>query len=139
MIYIFIVLLLACAIFDIRYQKIPSVLIWSFIIIMAGYRIVMCARGMSSFSEMLGLLLPGILMSILSRVSSEIGNGDGLIMIATGCYLGGIRNIGMLFVAFLLAAFVSIGFLIGTRSMKNRKIAFAPFLLTASLIIEWIL
>ena len=135
MIYIFIGFLFMSAVFDIRNRKIPSVLIWSFFVIMTGYRIVMIVRGMTSFAEIIGLLLPGILLLTLSRVSNEIGNGDGLLVIATGCYLGGIRNIGMVFLAFLLAAFTAIALLIGARSMRNKKIAFAPFLLAASLIV----
>ena len=133
--YIFIGFLFMSAVFDIRNKKIPSVLIWSFFVIMTGYRIVMIVRGMTSFAEIIGLLLPGILLLTLSRVSNEIGNGDGLLVIATGCYLGGIRNIGMVFLAFLLAAFTAIALLIGARSMRNKKIAFAPFLLAASLIV----
>lgn len=133
--YIFIGFLFMSAVFDIRNRKIPSVLIWSFFVIMTGYRIVMIVRGMTSFAEIIGLLLPGILLLILSRISNEIGNGDGLLVIATGCYLGGIRNIGMVFLAFLLAAFTAIALLIGARSMRNKKIAFAPFLLAASLIV----
>lgn len=135
MMYIFIGFLFMSAVFDIRNRKIPSVLIWSFFVIMTGYRIVMIVRGMTSFAEIIGLLLPGILLLILSRISNEIGNGDGLLVIATGCYLGGIRNIGMVFLAFLLAAFTAIALLIGARSMRNKKIAFAPFLLAASLIV----
>lgn len=135
MMYIFIGFLFMSAVFDIRNRKIPSVLIWSFFVIMTGYRIVMIVRGMTSFAEIIGLLLPGLLLLILSRISNEIGNGDGLLVIATGCYLGGIRNIGMVFLAFLLAAFTAIALLIGARSMRNKKIAFAPFLLAASLIV----
>lgn len=135
MIFVFIGFLFACAVFDICYQKIPSVLIWSFIIIMVGYRIVMYVKGMSWLAEIVWLLMPGILLSILSCISSEIGKGDGLLIIATGCYLGGIKNIEMVLLAFLLTTFASIGILIITRSMKNIKIAFAPFLLAASIII----
>jgi len=134
MIYIFGGFLFTCAVYDIWSQKIPSVLICGFIAVMAGYRMMMFIRGVSTVAEIVGLLLPGVLLLILSYVSAEIGSGDGLIIIATGCYLGALRNIGMVFLAFLLAAFVSMGFLIKGKSMRNKKIAFAPFILMSSII-----
>ena len=134
MVYIFFGFLFICAIYDMWNQKIPSVLISGFIAVMAGYRVMMFIRGVSAVTEIACLLLPGALLLILSYVSAEIGSGDGLLIIATGCYLGALRNIGMVFLAFLLAAFVSIGFLIRGKSIRNKKIAFVPFLLMSSLI-----
>jgi len=135
MVVVFVGFLFLCSLFDICFQKIPSIIIWGFIVIMAGYRMGMYVSGITSVGEMVGLLLPGIFLYVLSLISEEIGNGDGLLIVATGCYLGVIKNMVMVILAFLLAMFVSMCILIKKRKAKNIRIAFAPFLLFASLII----
>ena len=72
----------------------------------------------------------GVLMLLLGYASSQaIGYGDGVILTATGCVLGGSYNFLLLLCSLLFSALYSIVVLILRRRKKTDRIPFVPFVL----------
>lgn len=97
---------------------------------LAGLAVQLYCRDMDFASIGLGTAVGiGILLlSILTRGS--IGMGDGLVFCVTGIYLGGNRNLELLFVSLLYAGLFSLFLLVkGKGAVKKRKkeIPFLPF------------
>ena len=74
---------------------------------------------------------------LLSFITNgAVGEGDGLVLIVTGIYLGFVMNLRLIFFALFLSALISIGAVIIKGWKKDRELPFMPFLLTAFLIIS---
>lgn len=136
--YIIMLFLIVSMVYDIREKKIPALWIWGSILIMVVYRFHMWWNGECTALEVMLAFIPGLLLYIFSRISSEIGNGDGLLIIATGCFFSWEEHLKVLFFAFFLAAFFSMGTIIFKRDFKNRRIPFIPFLCSAAAIIIYV-
>lgn len=130
--YVLMLFLLICTIFDIRTKKIPAVLIWSGILVMAMYRIFLLETGNDSVADFVRSVMPGLLLYFFSRISNQVGSGDGLLIIATGSFFTWKEHLGMLLAAFVMAAVFSGGLLVLKHEAVNRKIPFVPFLFAAS-------
>ncbi len=128
------ILLGICMIHDLRSKTIPAIWIWLSIFVTGGYQLYEIVMGNSSLVECLFAILPGIGILIFSYISKQIGNGDGLLMIAIGLCLGWQNLLMVLTVAFLLAAVFSIGYSAIKRKWKNDRIPFVPFLCLALVI-----
>ena len=63
----------------------------------------------------------------------RIGLGDGILLVVTGVYLGGMGNLELLFTGLLLAACWSLGMVVLGKKKGKEEIAFVPFLLAAYL------
>lgn len=84
----------------------------------------------------IGGLVPGIFIGVLvlftAIVSKEaIGKGDGLMVIMTGCWLGGVKNLLLLLGACYFAGIFSGIQLILKKAERRTEIPFAPFILIA--------
>lgn len=75
--------------------------------------------GMLSGTAVLGL-------SLLTRES--IGKGDGILLIVTGIFLGGVDNFELLCISLFYAALFSFIMLLTGIYKKNQEIPFVPFL-----------
>lgn len=75
--------------------------------------------------------VPGILLTVLGKLTSGIGSGDSWLLFAIGQLLGGSSSIAVLLYA-------SIGCLFSMLIMKKRRQAFVPWLL-AGCYIQWVL
>ncbi len=68
-----------------------------------------------------------LLLSILTR--DAIGFGDGLLIVVTGCYLGGKDNLLLVGGGFFLAAIFGMSVLIIKKADRKKEFPFVPFLL----------
>lgn len=128
---VFGILLGICMIHDLKTQKIPAVWIWLCIIVMAVYRGYLIIGSRSSVYEIIYSIIPGLAMVLLSHVSKQIGNGDGMLIVACGFFLGWRKLLAVLMLAFLITALFAIGYVLIKRRVENVKIPFIPFLFVA--------
>lgn len=126
------VVLLICVLFDVHSKKIPAVWIWISIFLCMGYRIWEIAKHEGIWYELLIAIIPGILVYIVSQMSREIGEGDGLLMIAIGGLFYLKEIIMILCIALVLAGVFSMGYVVIRRKYRGVKIPFTPFLFLAS-------
>lgn len=79
----------------------------------------------------------GIALLLLSFITrGAIGEGDGLVLVVTGVFLGISENLRLLTVALFLSALFSVGAMIIKGWKRDRELPFVPFLLAAFLIIR---
>lgn len=79
-------------------------------------------------------------MMIVSWIThGKAGIGDGILLVVTGVYLGGMGNLKLFFTGLVLAAFWSLWLLVSGKKKRKDRIAFVPFLLLSYLmmIIRW--
>lgn len=113
---------------DIKSRRIalPCLLVFG----LAGAAVQLYCRDMSFASIGLGMAV-GIGILLLSILTGgSIGMGDGLVFCVTGIYLGGSRNLELLFMSLLYAALFSLFLLVkgkGTAKNRKREIPFLPF------------
>lgn len=97
---------------------------------LAGLAVQLYCQDMSFFSVGLGLAV-GIGILLLSILTGgSIGMGDGLVFCVTGVYLGGARNLELLFISLLYAALFSLFLLAkgkGAVKKNKKEIPFLPF------------
>lgn len=70
----------------------------------------------------------------LSKISREIGMGDGILLVILGLMLGLRRLIGVLFLALVLCALMAAVLCLMGRAGKRSRLPFVPFLLIGFLI-----
>ena len=113
---------------DLKRRRIalPCLLVFGLV----GAVVQLYCRDMTFFSVGLGMAV-GIGMLLLSLLTKgSIGMGDGLVFCVTGIYLGGARNLELLFTSLLYAALFSLFLLAkGRGAVRKRKkeIPFLPF------------
>ena len=79
----------------------------------------------------------GIALLLLSFITKgAIGEGDGLVLVVTGVFLGISENMRLLTFALFLSALFSVGAMILKGWKRDRELPFVPFLLAAFLIIR---
>ena len=81
-------------------------------------------------SALAGLIL---LFSVLSK--GKIGQGDGIVFMLTGLYLGVEKNLALMLLSFVLAGCWAFLLIIFLHRDKKEKIPFIPFLFLAYLLI----
>ena len=127
--------LLISVIYDIKEQKIPTVWLWGNLLIGIVYRVFFWKEG--DRMDILFAMLPGMLIFIIAKITRQIGEGDGYLLMITGCFFSIQNHTKMLLLAFLITAGFSVGTVMIKRDKKNRRIPFAPFVFLASVIIAW--
>ncbi len=117
--------------YDIRKKEFP---IW--LIILAAGTVISSAVlwKTQSISQICGGILVGVVLLLLSFCGGGIGAGDGILFMITGVILGGAGNLGLLFLASLLAGAAAVVMLVCKKSGKKAELPFAPFVLAASLL-----
>lgn len=119
-----------CAVFDIRHREIPLLWILSGIAAAAGIGIWRITEGMFTIMEAGFSLLPGIFFLLTGYCTGEkVGYGDGLILLASGLFLGAYRCFFVLCAGLVLSAAVSLILLLFHKAGRYSRIPFAPFLL----------
>lgn len=120
-----------CSYEDIKTRKIGVVAVLLFAIFGVINRMLL---GSPAINEMIGgMSLGGILFLMGNLFKGCMGNGDALMVMVTGIYLGFWNNLLLLWIASLFAGVIGIGLIL--MGKKNREIPFAPFLLVAYLIL----
>lgn len=116
---------------DLKHNIIPNYIV--IITLIAGILFIFIGD-ISLISALLGMLSGGGLLFLLAMIPNALGGGDIKLMFALGAFLGVGNTIRAIFLAFILAAIISM-FLILFK-IKGRKdyIPFGPFLALGSFI-----
>lgn len=124
-------MLALCSVEDIRHRRVNSILI--LLMGMVGVCFHILWQQQTLYSMMAGLL-PGIVLLGISFLSGQaVGIGDGLVVMVMGIFLGGSRNLQILFLALLISAVVSLVLFLTKRKSRKDSIPFIPCLLIAYL------
>ncbi len=127
------VFLTVCSYTDIKKKLVSVKVIVLFFLIGA----LICLNSGNSALAVIMRLLPGVFFVILSKVSGgKIGEGDGMVLLVTGLYLGLIENVWLLCLALFLSAVFSVAVLILKKSGKNESFPFVPFMLAAFILLK---
>ena len=95
---------------------------------LAGVILHLYLKDLSAMQMSFGIL-SGVAVLGLSLVTNEsIGKGDGILLIVTGIFLGGVDNFELLCISVFYAAIFSLIMLLVGVYKRNQEIAFVPFL-----------
>lgn len=133
--YVLMLFLLVSMLYDIKEQKIPVVWLWGNLCVGVIYRVFLWKEG--GGIDIFFAMAPGMLLFLLAKLTHQIGEGDGYLVMVTGCFFTIQNHIKMLSLAFLMAAGFAVGTVIVKRDRKNRRIPFAPFVFAASVVVLW--
>ncbi len=118
--------LFAAAWMDYRKKELPLVFILS--IVAAGFVFQVIVQRLGIWDILLGGLIGALFLGIGKITKQSFGYGDGLMLIATGIFLGFERNVFLIMLGLFVAAVFSIGLLIFRKKGKKDEIPFMPFL-----------
>lgn len=131
-------LLLGCSIYDIRWKKIPVLIlsiggIWAFIEILIN---IVKQGFLKTCMLSLIAIIPGVGLMVLAHLTEKkVGLGDGILLMLIGI-LEGIGKVLLIFCVglFLQSLFAVVLVMIG-KADKQTRIPFVPFLLAARIIL----
>lgn len=119
----------ACMVFDIRHREIPLLLIILGIAAAFGADVWRIKEGMVTVAEVGLSLLPGIFFLLTGFFTEEkVGYGDGLLLIASGLFLGAYKCFLALGIGLIFSAAVSLLLLLLRKADRHSRIPFVPFL-----------
>jgi leader peptidase (prepilin peptidase)/N-methyltransferase len=122
-------MLTLCSAQDMRKKQIQLNLVLAFGIL--GILFHMLWRTQSIGSLLSGMAV-GLVLLILALLSDgRIGEGDGVLLIVTGIYLGLEGNLELLFSGLLLCGLWALALLVFRKKKRQDTIPFVPFLLAA--------
>lgn len=100
------------------------------------HRVIWFLSGISSFSEWIYGLLPGVFLLIVAKLTGEkIGYGDGILLLILGNFLH-FKEVWMLLqTALLLLMIFSFSLIFSKKADKKCEIPFLPFLWLAHTIL----
>ncbi len=122
-----------CAVYDYRTKTIPIWLFWIFGLLAVGFHLW---QGSLVSVSLLWSVGPGLALWIIGKCTEKIGEGDGLMLLVLGLYMGTLDSIRVFFWALMVVAAVSIGLLIGKKGNLRTEIPFAPFLLVSYIVFK---
>jgi leader peptidase (prepilin peptidase) / N-methyltransferase len=128
---VLICILLIISFIDIRDKIIPNELILITLFIGIIYSFI---GNISIYNAFLGMIIGGGIMFVLAIIPNVLGGGDVKLMFALGAFLGPIRIIWAILLAFIIASVFSIILLIIKLIKKNEFIPFGPFLAIGTII-----
>jgi leader peptidase (prepilin peptidase)/N-methyltransferase len=118
-------LLIVVSFIDLKHRIIPNIVVMITLII----GIIFSFIGDISFStSVLGMIVGGGLLFIFAIIPGAIGGGDIKLMFALGAYLGHIKILWALILAFIVASIISIILILFKIKSRKDYIPFAPFL-----------
>lgn len=117
------------AIWDIKQKKIPLVLLICFMV--TGLLINILWPEHSARDIVCGVLIGIILYAVSYVTSGQIGEGDGILFMATGLFVGGMSNFVLLLWASVLCAVPAGIMLIAKKAGRKDRIPFVPFVFLA--------
>lgn len=118
-----------CAVFDIRKNEIPIIMLVIGIISALGLNLWQISAGNISIADAGGALVPGLFFLFISFYTKEkVGYGDGLILLIAGLALGFYQCFFGLCLSLVFSAAMSILLLLMHKAEKNSGFPFVPFL-----------
>ena len=121
-----------CSLEDVKQKKLTVLYILMFGV--GGVFLHLVAPVCSIYSMLWGMLL-GLALILVSMVTrGSVGLGDGILLVVTGVYLGGSKNLELFMIGLLLAALWSLGLMVVKKKKGKEEIAFVPFLLISYLL-----
>lgn len=130
------ILLLILSAADIKHHKIPGYMI--LLTGLVGGISNLISRQVSAVDMLLGAMV-GIIMLCLSIISQgAVGIGDGLLVCATGVYLGFKDNAVLFLLALMLASVLS-GILLVLKKSPKTELPFVPFIFVAYLVFRFLI
>lgn len=124
-------ILIVVSFVDLRYKVIPDKLI--IITLILGI-LFLLSKDISFSNVFLGMIAGGGILFLLALIPGTLGGGDIKFMFAVGSFLGPAKTIEAIFLAFILAACISILLLLFKLKGSKEYIAFGPFLAIGSFI-----
>ena len=118
--------LLICTVIDLKTKSVKIALLISFAA--AGAVFYCVVRPVSIYDEIAGIIVGGVFVIIWFVTGGKLGLGDALLMIVTGIYLGGRKNVVLIMGAMFMAAIYSAFILIFRKADRKKEIAFIPFM-----------
>lgn len=118
-------ILIIVAFIDLKHQIIPDKIV---IITLVTGMLFSFAGVISLSNAMLGMVLGGGILFLLALIPGALGGGDIKFMFALGSFLGANKTLYALFLAFILAACISLLLLVFKIKGRKDHIAFGPFL-----------
>ena len=116
-----------CGIEDYRIKKVRLVVVNAFAIL--GVILHIVYQRITWIDMVLGALI-GVALLIVGYLSKEkIGYGDGLILVATGIYLGFWNNLILLWLSTSLAGIYGLILMLFKKKKKESEIPLVPFIL----------
>lgn len=79
-----------------------------------------------------GALLPGVILFLFAKVSDEIGEADGIVLIFVACICNTKKAIAVFSISLIYIFFYSVFVFAGKKNLKSR-IPYLPFLTVAYL------
>lgn len=116
---------------DIKYKKVWMPIILPFIL--EGI-ILMVINLTDVIDGLMGILLGAVFLLISCISKGAIGRGDGYIICATGCLLGGYRTILIVTGAMFISSIAGIVMMVFFHWGKKRTMPFVPFLFATTLV-----
>lgn len=100
-----------------------------------------CAEGTTAGRIVLELvlaLLPGVFFWLVAVATSQMGYGDGLVLVAVGLWCGLWKCLFAVGISLFLMALFSVGILILRRAHRSTRIPYLPFL-TAGYLLQTVI
>lgn len=132
------VILFISSIFDCRDRRIPVVLlaiggVWAVVLFL--FTVPEQGVGTALLTAVLSVL-PGVGLLLLSFLTEKkVGAGDGMLLIVLGILQGGEKVLFLFCVGLFIQSLFAVVLLLLHRAHKETRIAFAPFLLLAELLL----
>ena len=92
----------------------------------------------NTVKELLVVCIPGGVFIIISYLfSGMIGEGDGMIFLISGIYMGMMKNVLLIYFSFLLVSIGGLGVVLFYRKRnRGKSYPFVPFIFAAFLVLE---
>ncbi len=134
--YILLIYLAVCAFWDMKTKKLPAIGIYSGLMYLGIYAVIQLIMNKRDWTELLISLLPGVFCYICARLTKQLGEGDALLILEMGLCLSLKCVIEIVITAFFLSAVGAILVMMCKHNIKNKRIAFVPFLFCAAVLVR---
>lgn len=129
-------LLLVGSVYDCKYYRLPVWLL--FLSVSTGMVSCLFARfeGGKGTMEVMCCMLPGMISLLFSYATGEqLGYGDGIFLLAIGGCFGLRQTLWVILIGIFGSFLASIFLILFRKAKKNRRLAFVPFLLCATILV----
>lgn len=129
--YFLLVILIVCALFDMKERLIPVLILYMGIAVITFYTLMELMMGRTLIIGCFFSLLPSIIILLFAKMNFGMGAADGMLLYMIGLLCGYQKTLIILMEAFLLAGMASFLILLSKKGDRKTEIAFIPFLLVA--------
>ena len=128
------IVLIALAIFDLKYKEIPLLPV----AIGGCIGAVFCFMEEQNIMVVIAACLPGIMMLVFSRLAGEVmGYGDGIVLLLMGVFVTLDKILFITCIAFCFAGGVALILFVFFQKKGKYRLPFIPFL-CASYLLDWL-